>query len=280
MNQAAKASGSAKHWLCTAAALIALSASAAAQDALFIDNQGRVGMGTATPSQAVHVHRDDGTAQILVQETAGTAATRTLFALENPGNVLFTLKDTNTGDIWDFSNRVNGFNITRQGTGGQEFLIQPNGRFIVGPGGQHNFIVHPNGDAVLAGTLTESSSRETKTAIQPVDGEQVLAKLAALPLSEWQYKDSTDRHMGPMAEDFHAAYGLADDKHVSPKDMAGVAMVAAQSLQRIVKEQQHRILELEAQLAALQTRNTELEELEARLDRIELQMPQQVAFRP
>lgn len=261
------------------ATLLAVSA-AHAQDALFIDNQGQVGIGTATPTQALHVKRADGTAQILVEENAATTATRTLFALENPGNVLFTLRDTSTGDIWDFSNRVNGFNITRQGTGGQEFLIQPNGRFIVGPGGAHNFIVHPNGDAVLSGTLTESSSRATKTAIEPVDTQAVLAKLATLPLSEWQYKDSNDRHIGPMAEDFYAAYGLADDKHVSPKDMAGVAMVAAQALQRLMQEQQRRIVELETRLAILQARNTELENLEVRIDRLEAQMPRQtVAFR-
>lgn len=38
-------------------------------------------------------------------------------------------------------------------------------------------------------------------------------------------------HVGPMADDFHAAFGLgADEKRVSPNDLAGLALAAAEAL--------------------------------------------------
>ena len=48
--------------------------------------------------------------------------------------------------------------------------------------------------------------------------ERFLAKVAELPISRWTYKDdpSATPHIGPMAEDFHAAFGLGrDDKSIS-----------------------------------------------------------------
>ena len=45
--------------------------------------------------------------------------------------------------------------------------------------------------------------------------------------------------MGPMAEDFWTSFGFAgDDSHVSPSDMAAVALAAVQELSRIVQQQQ------------------------------------------
>jgi hypothetical protein len=80
-----------------------------------------------------------------------------------------------------------------------------------------------------------------------VDGAEVLEKLAELPISTWNYKDDDPsvRHMGPMAQDFHAAFGLGDDDRViNMVDASGVAMVAIQALYR-------RIQALESELAAL-----------------------------
>ncbi len=64
----------------------------------------------------------------------------------------------------------------------------------------------------------------------------------------WTFKAGAPqtRHMGPVAEDFFAAFGLgADDRHIAPKDVAGVALVA-------IKAQQAAIREKDAQLSALQ----------------------------
>ena len=75
-----------------------------------------------------------------------------------------------------------------------------------------------------------------------LDGNDILAKLVALPVATWTYDWEPDdvRHLGPMAQDFKAAFGLGDDDRViNMVDAAGVLMVAVQALYR-------RVVELEA----------------------------------
>ena len=84
---------------------------------------------------------------------------------------------------------------------------------------------------------------------EPVNGQELLERLAALPISEWNYDfdDASIRHLGPMAQDFAAAFGLGnDDKTISLIDANGVVMVAIQALHR-------RVVALEAELAALKS---------------------------
>jgi len=79
-----------------------------------------------------------------------------------------------------------------------------------------------------------------------MSGFELLEKLAALPISTWNYKadDPGVRHMGPMAQDFHAAFGLGDDdRTIHLLDANGVVMVAIQALYR-------RVQELEAEVAS------------------------------
>lgn len=78
-------------------------------------------------------------------------------------------------------------------------------------------------------------------------GQEILEKLAALPISTWNYRwDPPEvRHLGPMAQDFAAAFGLGtDDRSIHTIDASGVAMVAIQALYR-------RVADLEAALEAL-----------------------------
>jgi trimeric autotransporter adhesin len=91
--------------------------------------------------------------------------------------------------------------------------------------------------------------------VVPVDPQFVLAQVAALPISTWNYLAETPatRHMGPMARDFHAAFGLGDsDRHISTVDADGVALAAIQGLYEIVQAQEEEIAGLEARLAALE----------------------------
>ena len=61
---------------------------------LYLDSNNRVGMGTNNPTQAAHVRRTDGTAQLLVEEANGTAAARTLLNLTNNGGVAIAFTDS------------------------------------------------------------------------------------------------------------------------------------------------------------------------------------------
>ena len=113
---------------------------------------------------------------------------------------------------------------------------------------------------VSAQAFFTTSDREAKQQITPVDPEAVLAKVAQLPLSEWSFKSApTTRHLGPMAQDFRAAFGLGpDDRHIATVDADGVALAAIQGLHREVRGL-HR--EVGGLRDALKSKNQEIEEL-------------------
>ena len=62
----------------------------------------------------------------------------------------------------------------------------------------------------------------------------MLAKIAGMPIREWNYKaqDAAIRHVGPTAQDFHAAFGLGEDPlRISTIDADGIALAAVQALE-------------------------------------------------
>jgi hypothetical protein len=82
----------------------------------------------------------------------------------------------------------------------------------------------------------------------------VLRKLAAIPVSTWNYKtqDTSIRHIGPMAQDFAAAFGVGeDDLHITTIDADGVSLAAIQGLYQIVQDKDQRIAQLESEVAQL-----------------------------
>ncbi|OFW35043.1 MAG: hypothetical protein A3J28_14140 [Acidobacteria bacterium RIFCSPLOWO2_12_FULL_60_22] len=81
-----------------------------------------------------------------------------------------------------------------------------------------------------------------------------------IPMETWNYRsqDTSIRHMGPMAQDFRAAFGLGeDDKHISTVDADGVALAGVQALYRmvgqIVQQKDAQIEQLTEQVRQLQT---------------------------
>ncbi|MBK9753522.1 MAG: tail fiber domain-containing protein [Nannocystis sp.] len=107
------------------------------------------------------------------------------------------------------------------------------------------------------------SDRNLKTEFAAIDPAEVLRRVVALPLSTWRYrKDEPQvRHLGPMAQDFHAAFGLWNsDTMIFPLDASGVSMAAIQGLH--------------ARLVAAEAEN---EDLRARLNRLEQRLEQRLA---
>jgi len=101
------------------------------------------------------------------------------------------------------------------------------------------------------GSWSSLSDRNMKENVKPVDANALLEKLALIPINEWNYVSQAEniRHMGPMAQDFRAAFGLgADDKHITTVDADGVALAAIQALHAKTKE----IDDLKSQVAELQ----------------------------
>lgn len=99
-----------------------------------------------------------------------------------------------------------------------------------------------------------SSDRALKTNIRPLDALDVLKRVVSLSVTSWSFKGAEPFiHIGPMAQDFKAAFGLGgDDKTISPMDSAGVALAAIQGLNQKLEERDRRIEQLERTNAAMQ----------------------------
>ncbi len=239
----------------------------APQGALVVDASGNVTSGTASgPNQvaSLRVRRTNGTAKLLVQETNGTVAARRLIELRNNGPIGFSMINTNSGVHWRFASQDTGFRISLATSSGPEFEVLT------------------NGDAVLKGTLTENSDVNVKSDIEALDGNLVLAKLDAMPVTEWSYRweSPTVRHIGPMAQDFHAAFGLGtDETKISPRDMAGVSMAAIKALRVELLERDAEIATQRQQISTLQARLDELEKLKDQIAAIESRLPHQMVSR-
>jgi hypothetical protein len=101
------------------------------------------------------------------------------------------------------------------------------------------------------------SDREAKRDVEPVDDRAVLESLVQVPISTWSYKDDrqASRHLGPMAQDLHAAFGLGGtEKAYDPVDAHGVAFSSIRALYEMVRAQDARIEKLERENAALRAR--------------------------
>jgi hypothetical protein len=107
------------------------------------------------------------------------------------------------------------------------------------------------------------SDRAVKQDFEPVDGGQVLEKLAAIPIATWSYQsqDPSVRHIGPMAQDFAAAFGVGEDeRHISTVDADGVALAAIQGLHQLLQEQEVQIATQQEKISTLEARLTALEQ--------------------
>jgi len=110
-----------------------------------------------------------------------------------------------------------------------------------------------------SGAWSSLSDRHAKENFAPADPREILDKVAALPVASWNYKaqDRSVRHLGPMAQDFHAAFGLGEsERTITTVDADGVALAAIQGLNAKLEEELKakgaRIAELERRLAGIE----------------------------
>jgi hypothetical protein len=168
----------------------------------------------------------------------------------------FVWSDSNDHDTWSW----NPNEFVARATGGFWLITGIDGTGDITSGARL---------AAGSGQWSQLSDRSAKTAFAPVDGREVVARLAEFPIETWQYVSQAGdiRHMGPMAQDFHAAFGLGEDpRYIGTLDADGVALAAIQGLYEISREQAARIEALEAGNAAQQE---QIDDLQARLAALE-----------
>jgi len=146
---------------------------------------------------------------------------------------------------------------TSSGGSEQMVLRADGGLYVTNAGGVASYddskLITTVGGAYLSGdgaTWTNSSDREKKENFKSVDGGEILELLEQLEITEWNYKSDDDdiRHVGPVAQDFHALFGVGgDDKSISTVDPSGIALAAIKELHKKTK----RVDELESEVAEL-----------------------------
>ncbi len=197
-----------------------------------------------------------------VEGTAGTNWRGAYIVYDGSGNALHIgTHSTNTDSTAD---DVNVLTIERASLHVGIQRSNPSFPLHVGTDGTNGNGAH----VTTGGVWTNGSSRASKEAFERVDPEVVLAKVSALPIERWRYRGSDEgTHLGPMAEDFHAAFGLgASDAYIATVDADGVALAAIQGLQQRL-EREHR--NIEGQAAIIEEQQQVIAALSTRLEQVE-----------
>ncbi|OCK55418.1 tail fiber domain-containing protein [Bradyrhizobium sp. LMTR 3] len=117
-----------------------------------------------------------------------------------------------------------------------------------------------------SGVLAGASSRTFKEGFRALDKSSVLDRISHLKIDEWKYRHEPGsvRHIGPVAEDWHEAFGTGDsDKYIPLMDGVGVTLVGVQAL----KEKNDSLYaEVESLRAELKAANDNYEDLRREVD--------------
>ena len=108
--------------------------------------------------------------------------------------------------------------------------------------------------AIFATAFNTTSDRNVKEQFTSINSREILDRVIGLPISSWSFKaDGSTRHIGPMAQDFYAAFNVGpDDKHIATVDADGVALAAIQGLNEKLKEKDAKIEAMEKRLEDLE----------------------------
>ena len=167
---------------------------------------------------------------------------------------------------------ADGTNLNFTSAAANEFAARCTGgaRFVSAINGSGT----PTAGVTLAaggGSWSSISDRNAKRDFQAVDRRELLDRLAKVPITTWGYKtqDASIRHIGPVAQDFHAAFSVGEDeKHITTIDAHGVALGAIQGLHELLKEKDARIRALKGDIAVLKEQNAKAEVRFAKMEAI------------
>jgi hypothetical protein len=178
---------------------------------------------------------------------------------------LFANATDNGSFVWCQTN----FNVQCESMGTNSFVVSVDGPiyFFDGPNSSGCYL------SSSSGSWTCSSDRNLKDHIQTIDPQSVLETLARMPISQWSMKADTksNKHIGPMAQDFYAAFGLGEtDKYIAQGDAQGVALASIQGLYQELKATKRELQQKDSQIReVIQRKDEKIQSLEERLQILE-----------
>ncbi len=198
---------------------------------------GGVGVGTGNPSRELEV--------------------------QHAGDTEIGIKSTDAnGHLWTLqSSAVAGsastdasFQIIDRTLGSTRLFIGTNGFVGIGTSSPTNKLHVAGG--VSATVFVTTSDRNVKENFTTVSARDILEKVIALPVTRSSFKEMPGAlHIGPMAQDFYAAFQVGSGSTgIATVDADGVALAAIQGLNQKLEEQR-------AENAALQQRLDALEKI-------------------
>jgi hypothetical protein len=210
---------------------------------LVINSTGNIGFGNSSPAERLHV-KATGTAKIRLEGSSGLTSLEFFNVSTFGASVGFSISN-------DYLFLYHGGNvIVKDGSLGV-------GQNTIGSGRK----IDVSGGAYCSGTnWVNSSDRSLKENLAPVSGKSILEKIRRLDITSWNYRNegANITHIGPMAQDFNALFGVGyDEASISTLDADGVSLAAIKAL---AEENQ----ELKARLAQIEQRLIELEESKTR----------------
>jgi hypothetical protein len=189
----------------------------APDNSLYVDDNGYLGLGTATPSYQIHVVKSGDNARIVAERTG--AAQMALIGYSAAGFI---------GTLNDFPMRVLVNNTQR---------AQYN---------NDNSVDYTSGATITAGgVFTDASSREYKENIEQLTSKEAIDALKGLNPMKYNYKvDKNEKHVGFIAEDVPELVATKNRKGLSPMDVVAV-------LTKVVKDQQKAMAEMKKEIEEL-----------------------------
>ncbi len=222
-----------------------------------IANSGNVGIGTSNPTRRLHVVEPDGFGGGI--QVGGVAADG-IPKLINFGDGDYVHIGENGADdrlelkagSFYFSSGSVGIGTTSPT---QKLHVVGGVVFTSGSTNANQSVSWSPGNA----SWNFTSDRNAKANFKTVDDRDVLERVSRLPLSEWSYLGYPQRHIGPMAQDFHELFPLSQSAtSIDEADLHGVALAAIRGVNQKLDE---RSRQLEAENAELKRTVNELKRL-------------------
>jgi hypothetical protein len=193
------------------------------------DTGGNVGIGTSSPGVTLDVNGTENVAGAFNVNSPGYAATTAIIRARAADNLPFAVQTSSGANL---------------------LLMNINGASTF------------SGNVSAASFIT-TSDRNAKENFTPLDNREVLKKVSSLTITKWNFKGETNvSHVGPMAQDFYAAFGTGiDDRHIATVDADGVALAAIQGLDQELNETRAESKAKDAEILELKQSVEELKKL-------------------